>query len=81
MNNPYKTYTVGELIPMIEHAALDLMGEPILGGKKQDGTLMTAVEVAQQNSLIAMENSGIKLMATALIEQLTGAGKGDDPGG
>ena len=79
MNNPYKTYTVGELIPMIEHAALDLMGEPILGGKKQDGTLMTAVEVAQQNSLTAMNNAGIRLLAKVLIEQLEGIG--DDGNG
>ena len=79
MNNPYKTYTVSELIPMIEHAALDLMGEPILGGKKQDGTLMTAVEVAQQNSLTAMNNAGIRLLAKVLIEQLEGIG--DDGNG
>ena len=74
MNNPYKSYTVSELVPMIEHAALDLMGEPIIGGKKADGTLMNAVEVAQQNSLTAMENSGIRMLARALIEELQGVG-------
>ena len=79
MNNMFKTYTVGELVPIIEHAALDLMGEPILGGKKQDGTLMTAVEVAQQNSLTAMNNAGIRLLAKVLIEQLEGIG--DDGNG
>jgi len=79
MNNMFKTYTVGELVPIIEHAALDLMGEPILGGKKQDGTLMTAVEVAQQNSLTAMNNAGICLLARVLIEQLQGIG--DDGNG
>ena len=79
MNNPYKTYTVGELVPIIEHTALDLMGEPILGGKKQDGTLMTAIEVAQQNSLTAMNNAGIRLLANVLIEQLEGIG--DDGNG
>ena len=79
MNNPYKTYTVSELVPIIEHAALDLMGEPILGAKKQDGTLMTAVEVAQQNSLTAMNNAGIRLLAKVLIEQLEGIG--DDGNG
>jgi len=78
MNNPYKSYTVSELIPMIEHAALDLMGEPILGAKKQDGTLMTAVEVAQQNSLTAMNNAGICLLARVLIEQLQGIGDDGD---
>ena len=79
MNNMFKTYTVGELVPIIEHAALDLMGEPILGGKKQDGTLMTTVEVAQQNSLTAMNNAGIRLLAKILIEQLEGIG--DDGNG
>ena len=51
MNNPYKTYIVSELVQIIEHAALDLLNEPIFGGKKADGTLMNAVEVAQQNSM------------------------------
>ena len=78
MNNPYKSYTVSELVPMIEHAALDLMGEPIVGGKKQDGTLMNLQEVAQQNSLTAMNNAGIRLLARVLIEQLQGVGDDDD---
>ena len=78
MKNPYKSYTVSDLVPMIEHAALDLMGEPIVGGKKPDGTLMTAVEVAQQNSLTAMNNAGIRLLAKVLVEQLQGIGDDDD---
>ena len=53
----------------------------MLGWKRHDGTYMTVAEVVNRNSMIAMENSGIKMMATALLEQLTGAGKGDDPGG
>jgi len=66
----YKSFYLKDLTSMIEHSALDLMSSPITAGKKADGTLMTLAEVANQNSLIAMENSGIKLMATALIEQL-----------
>ena len=81
MADDYKSFYLKELIQTIEHTALDLMSAPVLAGRKHDGTYMTIAEVANQNSLIAMENSGIKLMATALIEQLTGAGKGDDPGG
>ena len=77
MNNPYKSYTVSELVPMIEHAALDLMGEPIIAGKKADGTLMNAVEVAQQNSMTAVYNSGIRLLARVRIEQLQGVGDDD----
>ena len=78
MNNLYKTYTVSDLIPMIEHAALDLLNEPIFGGKKADGTLINAVEVAQQNSMTAVYNSGIRLLARVLIEQLHGIGDDGD---
>lgn len=81
MNNPYKTYILSDLIQIIEHAALDLLNEPIFGGKKADGTLMNAVEVAQQNSMTAIYNSGIRLMARVLIEELTDEGKEDDSGG
>ena len=77
MNSPYKSYTVSDLVPMIEHAALDLMGAPIIAGKKADGTLMNLTEVAQQNSLTAMENSGIRMLARVLIEQLQGVGDDD----
>lgn len=78
MTNPYKTYTVSEPIPMIEHAALDLMTSPITAGKKCDGTLMTAVEVDKQNSMTAMENSGIRMLARVMIEQLQGIGDDGD---
>ena len=78
MNNPYKSYTVSELVPMIEHAALDLMGEPIIGGKKADGTPMNLQEVAQQNSLTAMNNAGVRILARVLIDQLQGTGDDDN---
>ena len=77
MKSPYTSYTISELVPMIEHAALDLLNEPIFGGKKADGTLMNAVEVAQQNSMTAVYNSGIRLLARLLIEQLQGVGDDD----
>lgn len=66
-----RTYSLPELIGIIEHCALDLMSAPIINGKKADGTVMNLTEVANQNSMIAMENSGIKLMATALIDELS----------
>ena len=78
MSNEYKSFYLKDLIPIIEHAALDLMGEPIIAGKKQDGTLMNLQEVAQQNSLTAMNNAGIRLLARVLIEQLQGVGDDDD---
>ena len=77
MADDYKSFYLKDLIPMIEHAALDLMGAPIIAGKKADGTLMNLTEVAQQNSLTAMENSGIRMLARALIEELQGVGDDD----
>ena len=71
MKSKYTSYNLDELVPMIERAALDLMSAPIMNGKKSDGTYMTMAEIANQNSMIAMENSGIKLLAQTLIEQLT----------
>jgi len=71
MKSKYTSYNLDELVPMIERAALDLMSAPIMNGKKSDGTYMTMAEIANQNSMIAMENSGIKLLAQTLIDQLT----------
>jgi hypothetical protein len=31
-----RTFTLSELIPIIEHCALDLMNAPIINGKKPD---------------------------------------------
>ena len=71
MASEYKSFYLKDLIPIIEHAALDLMSQPIMNAKKQDGSYMSFGEIANQNSLIAMENSGIRLMAQTLIEQLS----------
>ena len=71
MKSIYTSYSVGDLVPMIEHAALDLMEEPIIQGKKSDGTYYTLTEISHQNSMYAMFNSGIKLLAQTLIDQLT----------
>jgi len=77
MIDPYKNIYVKDLVPMIEHAAMDLMEEPIIQGKKTDGTFMTLTEISHQNSMNAMFNSGIRLLARTLIEQLT-VGDQDD---
>ena len=77
-NNEYTTFYLKDLIPIIEHVALDLMSEPIMAGKKADGTLMNMTEVATQNSLIAMNNAGIAEMARQLIVTLS---KEADPDG
>ena len=80
-NNEYTTFYLKDLIQIIEHTALDLMGEPIMAGKKIDGTLMNITEVSNQNSLIAMNNAGIRLMATTLIDELNGPEEEADPDG
>ena len=77
-NNEYASFYLKELTQIIEHVALDLMSDPIMAGKKADGTLMTMAEVANQNSLIAMNNAGIAEMARQLIVTLA---KEADPDG
>ena len=77
-NNEYASFYLKELTQIIEHVALDLMSDPIMAGKKADGTLMNMAEVANQNSLIAMNNAGIAEMARQLIVTLS---KEADPDG
>jgi hypothetical protein len=83
MADKYTTFYLKDLIPIIEHVALDLMTEPIVAGKKSDGSYMTMAEVANQNSLTSMNNAGIRLMANALIDELKGPAeeKEADPDG
>lgn len=77
-NNEYASFYLKDLTQIIEHVALDLMSDPIMAGKKADGTLMNIAEVANQNSLIAMNNAGIAEMARQLIVTLA---KEADPDG
>lgn len=77
-NNEYATFYLKDLTQIIEHVALDLMSDPIMAGKKADGTMMNMAEVANQNSLIAMNNAGIAEMARQLIVTLA---KEADPDG
>lgn len=77
-NNEYATFYLKDLTQIIEHVALDLMSDPIMAGKKADGTMMNMTEVANQNSLIAMNNAGIAEMARQLIVTLA---KEADPDG
>ena len=76
--SPYHSYTLSDLIPIIEHTALDLMGDPIIGGIKSDKTVKTMAEVSYENCLIANHNAGIAEMARQLIVVLS---KDDDPDG
>lgn len=74
--SPYHTFQLVDLIPLIEHTALDLMGDPIIGGIKSDKTVKTMAEVSYENCLIANHNAGIAEMARQLIVVLS---KEDDP--
>jgi len=75
MGSDYKNWYLKDLIPIIEHVAMDLMSDPVMGGKKADGTIMTLTEIANQNSLIAMNNAGIRQMASTLIITLAKDGE------
>ena len=72
----YHSYTLNDLIQIIDHTALDLMGDPIIGGIKSDKTVKTMAEVSYENCLIANHNTGIAEMARQLIVVLS---KDDDP--
>ena len=76
--SPYHTFQLVDLIPLIEHTALDLMGDPIIGGVKSDKTVKTMAEVCYENCLIANHNAGIAEMARQLIVVLS---KEADPDG
>jgi hypothetical protein len=76
--SPYHNYTLNDLIQIIEHTALDLMGDPIICGIKSDKTVKTMAEVSYENCLIANHNAGIAEMARQLIVTLA---KEADPDG
>ena len=72
MNNQYKSYDVKDLVPIIEHIALGLMLTPVVQAKRTDGTYLNLTEISHQNSMHSMYNDGIRTMAQALIDELTG---------
>lgn len=72
MADKYKSFYLTDLVPLIEHCALDLMTSPVIAGKKQDGTIMNLTEIANQNSMNAMYNDGVRDFARAVIRELNG---------
>lgn len=76
--SPYHSYQLVDLIQIIEHTALDLIGDPIIGGIKSDKTVKTMAEVSYENCLIANHNAGIAELARQLIVVLS---KEADPDG
>ena len=65
--SPYHSFQLVDLIQLIEHTAMDLMGDPIVGGIKADKTAKTMAEVSYENCMIANHNAGIAEMARQLI--------------
>lgn len=70
MNNPYKSYNLKDLVPIIDRVAMDNMLTPAFAQKKPDGMVATLAEVSNHNSLAAMFNDGIRTMALRLEEEL-----------
>jgi hypothetical protein len=48
------------------------MISPVIAGKKSDGTIMNLTEIANQNSMNAMYNDGVRDFARAVIRELNG---------
>ena len=61
---------IDKLIPMIDRVALECMMTPIQEGKNSEGKLMTLAEIANYNSLIALNNEGVRDLAKALKYEL-----------
>jgi len=77
MASEYKSWYLKDLIPIIEHTALDIMTDPIASGRKRDGSAMTIAEISNQNSMIAMRNAGVREMMSTLIVILAKDGEDD----
>ena len=68
-----------DLENIIDRVALDSMMIPVLEHKKPDGTAATLAEVSSYNSLIAMNNEGVRDFAARLKEELRNqAGDSDE---
>lgn len=77
MAGKYDSFYRDDIERMIRETALECMMDPLMDGKKIDGTGMTIVEIQHRNSLIAMNNAGVKDLADRLIERLNEPEKSD----
>lgn len=78
MANNYKSFYLADIKRIIEETALETMMTPIIEGKKLDGGVMTLNEVSNYNSLVAMNNEGIRDFASSLMNRLTKEGEDND---
>ena len=71
----YTSYSAEDLTRIIEHTALGLMLTPVVQAKRTDGAYLNLTEISHQNSMHSMYNDGIRTLAKALIDKLTGEGE------
>ena len=71
----YTSYSAEDLTRIIEHTALELMLTPVVQAKRTDGAYLNLTEISHQNSMHSMYNDGIRTLAQALIDKLTGEGE------
>jgi hypothetical protein len=80
MSNAYKSFYLADLMAMIDRVAMYAMLTPTLEHKKPDGTVATLSELANYNSLVAINNEGIRDYVSQLKAALKkeAGGQNDD---
>ena len=81
MANQFKSFYLEDIITIIDRLAMESMMIPVFEGKKPDGMSRSLAEISNYNSLIAMNNEGIRDFAIQLKEALrkeAEAGDSDD---
>ena len=80
MTRDNDTYTVKDLVALIDRTAMDCMTDPVLAYRKHDGTFYNLTELSNHNSMTAMRNAGIREMANRLKDYLARDEDGDANG-
>lgn len=70
MSNAYKSLYLSDLLAKIDEVAMRAMLTPTLEHKKPDGTVATLSELANYNSLVAINNEGIRDYVSQLKAEL-----------
>lgn len=71
MSNAYKSVYMADLLATIDRVAMECMMTPALEHKKPDGTVASLSELANYNSLVAINNEGIRDYVLNLKAELT----------
>ena len=79
MGNQFKSFYLEDIITTIDRLAMESMLVPVFEGKKPDVMSRSLAEISNYNSLIAMNNEGIRDFATRLKEEMRNqAGDSDE---